>query len=45
MISKKKEKNVIGRREFVDFPELKLYHVEAKIDTGAYRSALHCEQI
>ncbi|MCX7729548.1 MAG: ATP-dependent zinc protease, partial [Bacteroidia bacterium] len=25
--------------------ELKLYHVEAKIDTGAYRSALHCEQI
>lgn len=36
---------VIGRREFVDFPELKLLGLEAKIDTGAYTSSLHCENI
>ena len=36
---------VIGRREFVDFPELKLFLLEAKIDTGAYTTALHCHSI
>lgn len=44
----KKSKNrirLIGRREFVDFPELKLFSVEAKIDTGAYTSSVHCSDI
>jgi hypothetical protein len=44
----KKTKNrvrIIGRREFVDFPELKLFSVEAKIDTGAYTSSVHCTDI
>lgn len=41
----KKGKYIIGRREYVDLPELNLYQVEAKIDTGAYTSALHCEKI
>lgn len=36
---------LIGRREFVDFTELKLLGLEAKIDTGAYTSSLHCENI
>jgi hypothetical protein len=36
---------LIGRREYVDFPELKIFKVEAKIDTGAYTSALHCKDI
>lgn len=36
---------LIGRREYVDFPELKLFLVEAKIDTGAYTSAIHCSDI
>jgi hypothetical protein len=36
---------LIGRREFVDFPELDLYSVEAKIDTGAYTSSIHCKDI
>jgi hypothetical protein len=36
---------LIGRREFVDFPELNLFFVEAKIDTGAYTSAIHCSDI
>ncbi len=36
---------LIGRREYVDFPELNIFKVEAKIDTGAYTSALHCQDI
>ncbi|MFY9307998.1 MAG: RimK/LysX family protein [Bacteroidia bacterium] len=40
-----KEKLTIGRREKVDFPELGLFGITAKIDTGAYTTALHCEKI
>jgi hypothetical protein len=40
-----KKIKLIGRREYVDFPELNIFHVEAKIDTGAYTSALHCKDI
>ena len=40
-----KEKLTIGRREIVDFPELGLLGIEAKIDTGAYTTALHCHDI
>ena len=36
---------LVGRREYVDFPELKLFSVEGKIDTGAYTSSLHCKNI
>lgn len=36
---------MIGRREYVDIPELGLIHLEAKIDTGAYGTALHCREI
>ena len=36
---------LIGRREFVNLPQLGMYGVEAKIDTGAYTSSLHCESI
>lgn len=39
------EKKVIGRREEVNFPDLHLYGIEAKIDTGAYTSAIHCHDI
>ncbi len=39
------EKQIIGRRELVDFPELGLFGITAKIDTGAYTSALHCYDI
>jgi hypothetical protein len=41
----KVEKTVIGRRELVDFPELGIYGLTAKIDTGAYTAALHCHDI
>lgn len=45
MKQKKYKIRLIGRREFVDFPQLKLSSIEAKIDTGAYTSAIHCKDI
>jgi hypothetical protein len=42
---KKKRKKIIGRREAVDFPELEIMGIEAKIDTGAYTSSIHCKDV
>ena len=36
---------IIGRAEQVDFPEWNLFGLQAKIDTGAYTSSLHCHHI
>ena len=44
-MQKLKMKVVIGRTEKVDFPELDLYNIPTKIDTGAYTSSLHCHDI
>ncbi|WP_310391991.1 RimK/LysX family protein [Hymenobacter sp.] len=38
-------KRVLGRRELIDFPAFALGGVEAKVDTGAYTSAIHCTDI
>lgn len=40
-----KPKQIIGMTDFVDFPDLGLYEVQAKIDTGAFTSALHCKDV
>ncbi|UFH56420.1 ATP-dependent zinc protease [Spirosoma sp. KNUC1025] len=40
-----KSKQVIGMTDLVDFPDLKLCDVQAKVDTGAYTSALHCKDV
>jgi len=43
--SAKKAKRRIGRIDRADFPELRLYDIAVKIDTGAYTSSIHCENI
>ena len=45
MLHKKNKIKIIGRREFVQFPLLNIEKVEAKIDTGAYTCAMHCNDI
>ena len=39
------EKLVIGRREWIALPQLGVSALHGKIDTGAYRSSLHAEQV
>jgi len=38
---KNKKKDIIGRTDKVDLPNLDLFDLDAKIDTGAYTSAIH----
>ena len=38
-------KKTIGRTDRIDFPKLNLFAIDAKIDTGAYTSAIHCSEI
>lgn len=40
-----KSKTTIGRYELVAFPELGIEKIDAKIDTGAYSSAIHAPKI
>jgi hypothetical protein len=40
-----KEHLLIGRKEDIDLPDLKLKAIDAKVDTGAYSSSIHCHQI
>ena len=44
MKTTKDQFKVIGRHVRVDFPDLETRHVEAKVDTGAFRTVLHCER-
>jgi len=44
-LQKKSTKSVIGRLEKIDLPELALSDLDAKIDTGAYTSSLHCHDL
>ena len=41
----KKEKLIIGRIDKVDLPDTGIFGLDAKVDTGAYTSALHCHHI
>lgn len=35
----------IGRKDKIDLPELGFFDIDAKVDTGAYGSALHCHHV
>lgn len=41
----KSKRKIIGRSELLDLPEWNFNDLEAKIDTGAYTSSLHCHDI
>ncbi|NGP89057.1 ATP-dependent zinc protease family protein [Fodinibius halophilus] len=45
MASQLNELKIIGRLERVHFPEWNLTNINAKVDTGAYTSSLHCHHI
>jgi len=36
--------HILGRYDRVDLPDLGLYNIHAKIDTGAFTCSLHCHQ-
>lgn len=40
-----KKKIIIGKKDKADFPELELFDLDIKIDTGAYTSSIHCHKI
>jgi len=40
-----KNKKIIGRKEIISILDLELFDLDAKIDTGADSSALHCDHI
>lgn len=40
----KESKTIIGRSDIIDLPELSILNIKAKIDTGAYTSAIHCSK-
>lgn len=45
MPRKKRKAKIIGRRDKIDLPDLSLWDLDAKVDTGAYTSALHVKGI
>ncbi len=40
-----KNLTIIGRKEKADIPDWNIFGLDAKIDTGAYTSSLHCHHI
>ena len=44
-MKKSKKLKKIGRKDIIDLPELELFDLEAKVDTGAFSSALHCDSV
>jgi len=40
-----RKKVIIGGSEKIDLPEMNLFNIDAKVDTGADSSAIHCHHI
>lgn len=40
-----KKKLIIGRNDKIDLPDMGIENANAKIDTGAYTSSIHCKKI
>jgi len=40
-----KKQLTIGRVEKIDFPDFNIVEIDAKVDTGAYTSAMHCHDV
>lgn len=40
-----KKSVTIGRVDKIDLPDLELFDIDAKIDTGAYTSAINCSKV
>lgn len=45
LMKKEKSNIIIGRLEQVHLPDWDFYDLEAKVDTGAYTSSLHCHHV
>lgn len=41
----KKPLTVIGMTDRIDLPELGVFDVDVKVDTGAYTSSIHCSRV
>lgn len=39
------KKRIIGNKEIISIPDLQLYDLDAKVDTGADSNAIHCDDI
>lgn len=42
---RRKRKFLIGRQDIIDIPLLGIIDIQAKVDTGAFSSALHCDRL
>ncbi len=38
-------KKIIGRTDIANFPDLRLFGLSIKVDTGAFTSSIHCHEI
>ncbi len=39
------DKIVLGRKTLIDLIDFEMYGIVAKVDTGAYKNALHCSKV
>ena len=45
MTALKRNKNIIGTIDRIDFPKLNLENIKCKTDTGAMTSSIHCHEV